>query len=90
MKCYLKECLVFDDDELRPRLVLTVNHVHVETTLLQHTHINVLQSVVTVKSVITTVRYKTHMSDEEVGQQVVILNTTIQLHQEETERKHTQ
>lgn len=29
------------------------------------------------------------MSDEEVRQQVVILNTTLQLHQEETERKHT-
>lgn len=30
------------------------------------------------------------MSDEEVRQQVVILNTTLQLHQEETERKHTE
>lgn len=34
---YLKEVLVLDDDELRPRLVLTVNHVHVETALLQDT-----------------------------------------------------
>lgn len=28
------------------------------------------------------------MSDEEVGQQVVVLNTAVQLHQEEAERKH--
>lgn len=33
---------------------------------------------------------KTHVSDEEVGEQVVILNTAVQLHQEEAERKHTQ
>lgn len=38
---YLKEGLVLDDDELRLRLVLTVNHVHVETPLLQHINIYV-------------------------------------------------
>lgn len=41
VKIYLEEGLVLNDDELWPRLVLTINHVHVETTFLQHIHVNI-------------------------------------------------
>lgn len=68
-----------------------------EATLLQHTHSHDISNCSSV--VVVVLLYKimkgellqpAHVSDEEVGQQVVVLNTSIQLHQEEAEMKHTQ